>query len=45
VRRKGKTVIISCRKEKRWVFNQQFIAIEEEFKEKTQDRHIGRNER
>jgi len=41
VRRKGNRVIIACRKEKRWVINQQFIAIEKEFKEETQDRHIG----
>jgi len=30
---KRKWVIIACRKEKGWVINQQFIAIEEEFKE------------
>jgi len=27
-------VVIACRKEKRWVINQQFIAIDEKFKER-----------
>lgn len=34
MRRKGNRVIIACRKEKRWVINQQFTAIKEEFKGK-----------